>query len=67
MPERRQPAAREGFPPSPCRQICTLDDHDVCLGCERTMREIMQWSQMTAAEQRAVIAALPARRALRPR
>lgn len=49
-------------PASPCNRICTLDDADVCLGCARTLAEIVGWARMTAAEQRAVLARLPARR-----
>lgn len=53
---------RPGFPASPCVDICTLDDRDVCIGCRRTIREIMDWSRMSAGEQWAVVWALPARK-----
>jgi predicted Fe-S protein YdhL (DUF1289 family) len=62
-----QPPARPGFPASPCVDICTLDDENVCLGCHRTIGEIIDWSRMSAAQQWRVIDALPARRASRPR
>lgn len=42
-------------PVSPCVQICTLDDANVCVGCYRSLQEIGDWSRMTAAEQQAVI------------
>jgi len=63
----RKPSSttRPGFPPSPCIRVCTLDDNDLCIGCARTLEEIVAWSGMSAAEQRAVIDALPARRPLR--
>jgi hypothetical protein len=48
-------------PPSPCTRVCTLDDHDVCLGCSRTLVEIVGWSRMTAEQQTELIAELPAR------
>lgn len=35
----------------------------LCTGCLRTLDEIARWSAMSDAERRAVIAALPARRA----
>ena len=34
-----------------------------CLGCARTLNEIAGWGGMTDAEQAAVLAQLPARRA----
>lgn len=54
--------ARAGFPPSPCTLVCTLDENNVCLGCRRTLDEIVAWSGMSAAEQRAVLRKLPERR-----
>ncbi|MBE0439386.1 MAG: DUF1289 domain-containing protein [Gammaproteobacteria bacterium] len=30
---------------SPCIRRCCLDNNDVCIGCLRTMDEILQWSQ----------------------
>jgi predicted Fe-S protein YdhL (DUF1289 family) len=53
---------RPGFPASPCVDICTLDDRDVCIGCRRTIREIIDWSRMSAVEQWQVVRALPARK-----
>ena len=29
---------------SPCIRNCCLDECDVCLGCFRSMNEIMQWT-----------------------
>ncbi len=50
--------------PSPCISVCTLDATQTrCLGCQRTLHEIATWVDMSAAEKRAVIAALPARTA----
>jgi hypothetical protein len=42
-------------PKSPCIGICSLDDADLCIGCRRSSAEIAAWSQMSAAEQWAVI------------
>jgi uncharacterized protein len=51
-------------PPSPCIDVCRLDrGYAYCIGCHRTIDEIKRWSAMTAAEQRAVLDALPTRRA----
>ncbi|HET8802620.1 MAG TPA: DUF1289 domain-containing protein [Marinobacter sp.] len=40
---------------SPCVSICALDEHDVCVGCQRTGDEIMKWTQMSNDERREVL------------
>ena len=40
---------------SPCVNICTLDEQQVCMGCRRTLEEIKNWAQMPPGEQWAVI------------
>jgi predicted Fe-S protein YdhL (DUF1289 family) len=52
-----------GFPSSPCIDVCRLNEHNVCVGCKRTIDEIARWSSMTAAEQWRVVNELPKRRA----
>jgi uncharacterized protein len=50
--------------PSPCISVCTMDAAGVlCVGCFRTLDEIALWSVLDAQTKRAVLAALPARRA----
>ncbi|MBT8077638.1 MAG: DUF1289 domain-containing protein [Gammaproteobacteria bacterium] len=56
---------RPGFPVSPCIDICSLDENDVCQGCLRSLQEVIDWSRLSAAEQWAVVNDLPARRRLR--
>ncbi|MFD1911907.1 DUF1289 domain-containing protein [Halodurantibacterium flavum] len=47
---------------SPCVKICVIHPAEgLCTGCLRTLDEIARWSQMTSAERRAIIDALPAR------
>jgi predicted Fe-S protein YdhL (DUF1289 family) len=47
---------------TPCVNVCLLDSETgLCVGCGRTLREIANWSAMTPAERRAIMAALPAR------
>ena len=29
---------------SPCVRNCCLDEDDICLGCFRSIEEVMQWS-----------------------
>ncbi|MCP1457741.1 DUF1289 domain-containing protein [Pseudomonas kilonensis] len=42
--------------PSPCVNICALDDDDVCTGCQRTVAEITRWSRMDNEERCGVLA-----------
>lgn len=42
--------------PSPCVNICALDDDDICTGCQRTVAEITRWSRMDNEERRSVLA-----------
>jgi hypothetical protein len=40
---------------SPCVRNCCLDDEDVCLGCHRTVTEIMAWGSAGNPERRAIL------------
>ncbi|MDO6825428.1 DUF1289 domain-containing protein [Marinobacter sp. 1_MG-2023] len=40
---------------SPCVSICALDEHDVCIGCQRTSDEILRWTSMSSCERKAVL------------
>ncbi|HEY4545654.1 MAG TPA: DUF1289 domain-containing protein [Pedomonas sp.] len=55
---RPNPASSGGVP-SPCVNVCKLDDAGRhCVGCGRTIEEISRWSAMTAEERRDVLARL---------
>ncbi len=57
-------SAVEGDVPSPCISLCVLlEAEGLCVGCLRTVDEIAEWSLLDATGKRAVLAALPARRA----
>ena len=43
-------------PQSPCISICTLDEQDMCMGCYRTLDEIVDWTMMSDDEKRVVLA-----------
>jgi hypothetical protein len=60
----RDPAGTpEGGPASPCVGVCRLDPVErFCLGCGRTIEEIARWPGASAAERRAILARLAARR-----
>lgn len=52
------------MPASPCINVCKMDDRSgLCAGCFRTLDEIAAWSVLDADDKRAVLAALPRRRA----
>ena len=59
----RAPAPGSGVA-SPCVSVCRMDvASGLCEGCLRTIDEIAHWGLFDDDEKRAVIAALPARRA----
>lgn len=40
---------------SPCISICSLNEQDVCIGCFRSVSEIIGWRGMSEDERREVI------------
>jgi uncharacterized protein len=42
-------------PASPCVRNCCLDDDNVCLGCGRSLDEIVAWSAAGDAQKRAIL------------
>ncbi|HEU0216863.1 MAG TPA: DUF1289 domain-containing protein [Stellaceae bacterium] len=55
----------EGMLPSPCVGICRLDDTTGwCLGCARDANELGRWRDLSPAQQAAVWADLPRRKAI---
>jgi len=40
---------------SPCIRRCTLDEHDVCIGCLRSIDEILVWSKSSDEERLAIL------------
>ena len=40
---------------SPCVRNCCLDDDNICLGCGRSLDEIVSWSAADDAEKRAIL------------
>ena len=36
---------------SPCIRNCCLNDDDVCLGCNRTLDEILRWGDASDEEK----------------
>ena len=52
-------------PPSPCIRNCCLDDDDICLGCLRSLTEIMAWGGSNAAAKRRILAQAARRKQVR--
>ncbi len=46
---------------SPCVHVCALDEEDICIGCQRSVAEISQWSRLDNAERRRVLQCCQAR------
>jgi predicted Fe-S protein YdhL (DUF1289 family) len=40
---------------SPCSSICSLNEDDVCVGCNRTSNEIRDWRNMSDSEKLEVL------------
>jgi len=40
---------------SPCVRNCCLDENDICLGCYRTLSEILRWSEATEQDRSAIL------------
>ena len=55
-----QPALQssQDLPASPCIGVCTIDrETKMCIGCQRTVKEIGAWRTMTLDQKREVVAA----------
>ena len=52
--------------PSPCVNICYLDDKDICQGCYRSSEEIIAWMRLDNDGRRQVLANVAAREAASP-
>jgi len=47
--------------PSPCRRECCLDDQDICIGCGRSLAEILEWGGADSARRRDICGAAQVR------
>jgi predicted Fe-S protein YdhL (DUF1289 family) len=48
---------------SPCVRNCCLDEEDICIGCGRTVDEIIRWSDAANKEKLEILVAAKKRRA----
>jgi uncharacterized protein len=49
--------------PSPCVDICRLDERGLCVGCRRTLGEIAEWPRAGEARRREILRDLKLRTA----
>ncbi|QIR14392.1 DUF1289 domain-containing protein [Shewanella aestuarii] len=49
------------FIPSPCIRQCCLDQQDICLGCHRSLKEILSWQNLTETQKADLVETLKAR------
>jgi uncharacterized protein len=40
---------------SPCIRNCCLDENDICMGCDRSLSEILVWGAATENEKREIL------------
>ena len=40
---------------SPCIDVCSLNEEDVCIGCWRHVEEISNWRELTDVQKREVL------------
>lgn len=50
------------LPMSPCVRNCCLDEQDTCLGCYRTLEEILAWGKADNAKRRQILDSAKQRR-----
>ncbi|WP_250654932.1 DUF1289 domain-containing protein [Alkalimarinus coralli] len=55
----------DGHRSNPCVRNCCLDEQDICLGCFRSLDEILAWRKLTEEQRRAVMLEAKKRREAR--
>lgn len=40
---------------SPCVRNCCLDENDICIGCLRSLSEILNWRELPLSEKKAIM------------
>ncbi|MFM9745587.1 DUF1289 domain-containing protein, partial [Streptomyces brasiliscabiei] len=51
-------------PKNPCIRCCCLDSRDICIGCFRSLEEILEWHSASISRQKQILAACQARKTL---
>ena len=47
---------------SPCIEVCSLNNQDMCIGCYRTANEIIEWFSAPNERKREILASVDQRR-----
>ena len=47
---------------SPCIEVCSLNNEDVCIGCYRTAEEIIEWFSAHNERKREILSEIDQRR-----
>lgn len=61
-PIQQEPLSMEQKIANPCVRNCCLDDGNICMGCFRTLEEILAWRSLTVKQRKAVLADTERRR-----
>lgn len=56
LPDGASAEGGAGAVASPCVRLCTLDEHDICVGCGRSLADITGWTKMADADKLACVA-----------
>ena len=59
--EMRPPTSKISTVTSPCVRDCCLDEAEVCMGCGRTLQDILRWHAASDEEREAILVAAKAR------
>ncbi len=46
---------RQAPVPSPCVDNCCLNDEDICMGCFRSLQEILDWGEADSTARREIL------------
>ncbi len=53
---------KEHIVQSPCVDNCCLNDEDICMGCFRTLQEILDWGEVDSQARREILRQVEVRR-----
>jgi predicted Fe-S protein YdhL (DUF1289 family) len=67
MSESRPVSSATSVISNPCVRNCCLDDDDVCLGCFRTLDEILGWRALTSEQREKAMIEIEKRRIAKAR
>ncbi|MCQ8878050.1 DUF1289 domain-containing protein [Pseudoalteromonas shioyasakiensis] len=54
----------ELYPKNPCIRCCCLDSRDICIGCFRSLEEILEWHSASISRKEQILATCQGRKAV---